>query len=80
MLTVGCGSSDSDGGSDADADTDMDADTDGYTCQPFNGIVVSYSCQIICTEDCECPDDGTCVENGDKYSDWMECSYPVIYK
>jgi hypothetical protein len=48
----------------------------GYTCQPFNGITVTYSCAILCDEDCECPADTVCIPKRDKVASWMECSKP----
>jgi hypothetical protein len=45
----------------------------GYTCQPFAGFVLQESCQIICTQDCECPDTYSCVPIQDKGNQWMQC-------
>jgi hypothetical protein len=48
---------------------------DGYTCQPFVGIVFQLSCQILCTQDCECPLGYTCIEIADKSgSTWHQCA------
>jgi hypothetical protein len=82
---------DSDADTDADSDCDpLAADSsavdqpcgdsggdcpDGYTCQPFNGIVLQMKCEILCTEDCECPDGGTCEEFADKAGAWTQCTY-----
>lgn len=47
---------------------------DGYTCQPFAGIVFQLSCQILCMEDCECPLGYTCLEIADKSgATWHQC-------
>jgi hypothetical protein len=47
-----------------------------YTCQPFAGIVLQESCQILCAQDCECPDGYTCEEVADKGNMWMQCTAP----
>lgn len=45
-----------------------------YTCQPFAGIVFQESCQIICTQDCECPMGMACQEIMDKGpGSWFQC-------
>ena len=47
----------------------------GYTCQPFVGFVFQESCQILCTEQCECPMGTACVQVVDKTGiPWMQCS------
>jgi hypothetical protein len=46
----------------------------GYTCQGFSGIVFQESCQILCTQDCECPMGTTCIQVVDKGGiPWMQC-------
>jgi hypothetical protein len=45
----------------------------GYTCQPFNGFVLQETCQILCADPCECPDNHACVPVMDKGDAWMEC-------
>lgn len=45
----------------------------GYTCQALSGIVVSYSCQILCRETCECPTGQECLEMRDKAGSWFQC-------
>ena len=46
---------------------------DGYTCQPFNGVIVQEQCQILCEDECECPADHTCNLFIDKVATWMAC-------
>jgi len=47
-----------------------------YTCQPFVGLVLQESCQIICTDDCECPLGMTCNMNVDKTGiPWFQCGF-----
>lgn len=47
---------------------------DGYTCQPFVGFVFQLQCQILCTEDCECPEGLTCNATTDKTGVvWHQC-------
>jgi hypothetical protein len=49
----------------------------GYTCQPFNGIVLSYSCQVLCQRDCECPAGRTCQAVSDESgASWKQCNPP----
>lgn len=45
----------------------------GYTCQPFAGFVLSFSCEILCAFDCDCPSGTTCVDVRDKGSAWRQC-------
>ena len=45
----------------------------GYTCHPFNGFVLQFTCQILCSEDCECPNNFSCNLMADKIDQWMEC-------
>lgn len=46
----------------------------GYTCQPFSGIVDQLSCQILCEDDCECPEGTTCNEVTDMtMTIWHQC-------
>lgn len=48
---------------------------EGYTCQPFNGLVFQQTCQILCTMDCECPMGLACVETVDKLGiPWFQCT------
>ena len=91
VAACGGGSSDDDDvGGDGDADCDplaanRDAANtscegpgdcpDGYTCHAMNGIVLQLTCEILCTQDCECPDAGTCMTRQDKAGSWMECSW-----
>ena len=45
-----------------------------YTCQPFAGFVFMESCQILCTQDCECPLGTTCNGTVDKTGiPWFQC-------
>jgi len=47
-----------------------------YTCQPFAGFVLQESCQIICTDDCECPLGMTCNITMDKTGvPWFQCGF-----
>ena len=55
-----------------DCMSDMDCEP-GYTCQPFNGFVFEQTCQILCTESCECPMGLTCQFTADKVTDWFQC-------
>lgn len=55
-----------------DCMSDMDCEP-GYTCQPFNGFVFEQTCQILCTESCECPMGLTCQFTDDKVNDWFQC-------
>ena len=45
----------------------------GYVCDALNGIVVTYSCQIRCARDCECPSGLACRPFGDKAGMRMLC-------
>lgn len=46
----------------------------GYTCQPFSGVVLQMTCQILCEDDCECPMGLTCNETVDKTQmPWFQC-------
>jgi hypothetical protein len=56
-------------------DCESDGDCpDGYTCQPFSGIVLQMQCQILCEEDCECPDGYSCMQIVDKtMMPWNQC-------
>ena len=49
---------------------------ENYTCQSFEGIQVTYSCAILCKEDCECPTGGKCIDKSDKAKSWKECAKP----
>lgn len=46
---------------------------ESYTCQLSLDGVVSRSCQIVCTEDCECPAGHTCEPHSDDSGTWMQC-------
>lgn len=37
-----------------------------YVCDPFNGIIVTYSCQLPCAFDCDCPTGTRCTDVCDK--------------
>ena len=45
----------------------------GYTCQPFIGFVLEERCQILCNEDCDCPQGTNCEMVQDKANVWMQC-------
>jgi hypothetical protein len=47
----------------------------GYTCKGFNGFLFTLTCQILCAEDCECPDGLTCRVVKDNINQWMECHH-----
>jgi hypothetical protein len=47
---------------------------EGYTCHALHGIIVTYSCQILCTRDCECPPAHVCEEHRDKAGTWTACT------
>ena len=47
----------------------------GYTCQPFSGFVFMETCQILCSDDCDCPAAHRCVMITDKTSvPWYQCA------
>lgn len=47
---------------------------DGYTCQAFQGIVLTRQCQILCEQTCQCPAGLGCVEIADKSGvPWHQC-------
>lgn len=46
----------------------------GYTCQPYSGIVVQYTCQILCEKNCDCPRGHACSEIMDKGDTWSQCT------
>ncbi len=46
----------------------------GYTCQGMSGIVFDSLCEIICEEDCDCPDAHSCQMMQDKVGMWMQCN------
>jgi hypothetical protein len=53
--------------------SDLDCPVD-YTCQPFVGFAFQQTCQILCTETCECPMGLTCLEIIDKTGiPWHQC-------
>jgi hypothetical protein len=56
-------------------DCQVDADCpDGYTCQPFVGVVLQQQCQILCEATCECPMGLTCNETVDQGGvPWFQC-------
>jgi len=39
---------------------------DGYECHENQGFQVTYTCEIPCEENCECPEDHACQEFLDK--------------
>ena len=46
----------------------------GYTCQPFQGIVLEMSCQVLCEQTCECPAGLVCTPVADKSgAAWNQC-------
>lgn len=59
-------------GSECAVDGDCPA---GYTCQPFAGIVLEMSCQVLCEQTCECPAGLSCIAVADKSgASWNQCS------
>jgi hypothetical protein len=47
---------------------------DGYTCFDPGGFAPNARCQILCTEDCECPDAHTCeLRMEGKVAPWHQC-------
>jgi hypothetical protein len=46
----------------------------GYTCHPFSGFALMYSCEILCASSCDCPTGTTCQVRSDKAGSWMQCS------
>jgi hypothetical protein len=46
----------------------------GYTCQEYVGFVLDLSCQILCTQTCECPTGLDCIIMQDKVKTWMQCA------
>ena len=46
----------------------------GYTCQPFQGIVLEMACQVLCEQTCECPAGLVCTPVADKSgAAWNQC-------
>jgi hypothetical protein len=45
-----------------------------YVCQAFNGVVVTYSCQILCTTSCDCPTGHSCMTVSDQDNSWTQCT------
>jgi hypothetical protein len=47
---------------------------EGYTCQDIVGFQFQQLCEIICVEDCECPEDHYCAKHTDKTMvPWFQC-------
>jgi len=60
-----------------DIGRDCEADmmcAEGYTCHEFSGVRLSFSCAILCTNDCDCPAMTTCEMRSDKAGSWLECA------
>ena len=54
-------------------ESDMDC-LPGYSCQPFQGIVLQTSCQVLCEQTCECPAGLACLDVADKSGmAWHQC-------
>ena len=55
--------------------TCMDAPCpEGYTCQDIQGFQFQQLCEIICEEDCDCPEDHVCAMHNDKTMiPWFQC-------
>ena len=47
---------------------------DGYTCYDGGGIASMPLCQIMCTQDCECPAGYTCEHMNIKGNEWDQCN------
>lgn len=45
-----------------------------YTCQDMPGIVAQAQCEIICVEDCDCPEAHSCEMMSAKGGSWMQCN------
>ncbi|MEM6990388.1 MAG: hypothetical protein AAF721_07825 [Myxococcota bacterium] len=45
-----------------------------YTCQDKPGVVAQAECEILCTEDCDCPDTYSCIMMSAKGVMWMQCT------
>jgi hypothetical protein len=53
--------------------SDLDCPAD-YTCQPFQGIVLQMTCQVLCEQTCQCPAGLSCIEIADKSgATWGQC-------
>jgi len=50
----------------------------GYTCFGFSGALVSYSCEIGCTDDCDCATPTTCATINDKAGAHHFCRPPAM--
>ncbi|MCA9605729.1 MAG: hypothetical protein KC619_09050 [Myxococcales bacterium] len=48
----------------------------GYTCEELHGIVRTFFCQIVCSDDCDCPGGTTCQPFSDKSGTRHFCQAP----
>jgi hypothetical protein len=46
----------------------------GYTCFDGGGVQAELRCQILCVQDCECPDTYACETMMGKGPDWQQCN------
>lgn len=61
--------------SDIGSPCQIDADcSPGYTCQTFVGFALDQTCQILCTQACECPMGLACTFTQDKVASWNQCT------